>query len=61
MTPSQVLHGISLANLTLYAAAAPSYDDKPADDWDESIDANNPANFNAADTTDTTDENETYV
>lgn len=30
----------------MYTHAAPHYDDK-VDDWDDSIDANNPDNFNS--------------
>lgn len=47
-TPEYILHGISYKNLILYSSAAPSYGDtKDGDDeWDDSIDANNPDNFN---------------
>lgn len=30
----------------MYGFAAPSYDDKEQEEWDDSIDANNPDNFN---------------
>ena len=40
-----VLYDMSYANLLLYSAATPQYDDEK-DDWDDSIDANNPSNFN---------------
>lgn len=36
---------MSYANLIMYGHAAPYYDDVE-DDWDESLDANNPDNFN---------------
>ena len=45
----RALYDISYQNLLLYNAALPSYDDE--EDLDESIDANNPKNFN-----DTTEE-----
>lgn len=46
-TPDYILHGISYENLLLYSQASPSYDTdkKPEEEWDESIDANNPDNF----------------
>lgn len=37
---------MSYENLIMYTHAAPHYDDK-VDDWDDSIDANNPDNFNS--------------
>lgn len=43
-TPEYVLYEISYANLVLYTKATPYYDDEK-DDWDDSIDANNPDNF----------------
>ena len=47
MTTEQVLYDYSYANLTLYSAATPQFDDEqPAKDWDASLDANNPDNFN---------------
>lgn len=47
-TPEYILHGISYKNLILYSSAAPSYGDTKdgGDEWDDSIDANNPDNFN---------------
>lgn len=47
-TPEYILHGISYRNLILYSSAAPSYGDSKDgnDEWDDSIDANNPDNFN---------------
>lgn len=36
---------MSYENLLLYSAATPQYDDEK-DDWDKSIDANDPNNFN---------------
>lgn len=44
-TPDYILYGISHENLLLYTKATPYYDDEK-DDWDEALDANNPANFN---------------
>ena len=35
---------MSYENLLLYTAATPQYDDEK-DEWDDSIDANNPDNF----------------
>ena len=35
---------MSYQNLLMYSAATPHYDDAK-DDWDDSIDANNPMNF----------------
>jgi hypothetical protein len=43
-----VLYDISYANLIMYGAAVPSFDDEK-DDWDDSIDANNPDNFKNSD------------
>lgn len=43
-TPDYVLYEMSYENLLMYGYAAPSYDDEE-DDWDESLDANNPDNF----------------
>lgn len=46
-TPEYILHGISYENLILLSSAAPNYDIKDnSEEWDESIDANNPDNFN---------------
>lgn len=47
-TPEYVLYEISYANLIMYGAAVPSFDDEK-DDWDDSIDANNPDNFKNSD------------
>lgn len=44
MRPSEVLYDISYENLLLYSKATPCYDDVK-DDWDSTIDANNPDNF----------------
>lgn len=42
-----MLYDYSYANLTLYSAATPQFDDEqPAKEWDASLDANNPDNFN---------------
>ena len=43
-TPDYILYEISHANLVLYTRATPYYDDEK-NEWDESIDANNPNNF----------------
>lgn len=48
MKPEEVLYGISYENLLLYSKATPCYDDVK-DDWDSSIDANDPGNFNKTD------------
>ena len=45
VTPAYVLHEITYQNLIMYSLAAPHYDDIE-DEWDESLDANNPDNFN---------------
>lgn len=45
MKPSEVLYDVSYENLLLYSKATPCYDDVK-DDWDDSIDANDPGNFN---------------
>lgn len=44
-TPDYVLYEISHENLVLYTKAMPLYDDEK-DEWDDSLDANNPDNFN---------------
>lgn len=44
-TPEYVLYEMSYTNLIMYGASAPSYDDEE-EEWDESLDANNPDNFN---------------
>lgn len=52
-TPEYILHQISYENLVLYSSAAPSYDIKDKEEeWDDSIDANNPDNFNNSNDTD---------
>lgn len=48
MSPGEVLYDISYENLLLYSKATPCYDDAK-DDWDASIDANDPGNFNNKD------------
>lgn len=46
-TPEYILHGISYKNLILLNAAAPSYySGAKEEEWDDSVDANNPENFN---------------
>ena len=39
-----MLYEMSYQNLLMYSAATPHYDDEK-DEWDDSIDANNPDNF----------------
>ena len=48
VSPDYILYEISYENLLLYSAATPLYDDEKDEDdgWDESLDANNPDNFN---------------
>lgn len=46
-TPDYVLYEISYENLIMYGCAIPRYNDEK-DDWDPSIDANNPDNFNSS-------------
>lgn len=43
-TPEHVLYEMSYENLLLYSKATPCYDDEK-DEWDETLDANNPDNF----------------
>lgn len=46
--PEHVLYDMSYENATLYGYAAPYYDydkAKKEEEWDDSIDANNPENF----------------
>lgn len=46
-TPEYILHEISYANLLLYGKATPDYSikpDKKEREWDESLNADNPAN-----------------
>lgn len=45
-TPGNILYEMSYENLLMYSYAAPSYDDEGEEEWDESLDANNPDNFN---------------
>lgn len=47
-TPDYVLYEVSYENLLLYSAATPGYDDVKEEKnvWDDSLDANNPNNFN---------------
>lgn len=49
MTPHEVLYEMSYENLLLYSAATPHYDDE-RDEWDSSIDANDPKNFSSKET-----------
>ena len=44
VTPEYILYDISHENLVLYTKATPFYDDEK-DEWDDSLDANNPENF----------------
>lgn len=46
-TPDYILYEISYENLIMYGCAIPHHDDEK-DDWDPSIDANNPDNFNSS-------------
>lgn len=43
-----VLYDLSYYNMLMYGFATPSYSkkEKEEEQWDDSIDANNPANFN---------------
>lgn len=43
-TVDDVLYNISYDNLVMYSSATPQYDDEE-DNWDDSLDANNPENF----------------
>lgn len=43
VTPDYILHKMTWENLLMYGYATPVYD--ADDDWDESLDANNPKNF----------------
>ncbi len=49
-TPDYALYEMSYANVTLYSRATPTYEDikesKGKKKFDESLDANNPDNFN---------------
>lgn len=42
--PERILYEYSYANLLLYGAATPQYDDKE-DTWNPKLDANDPNNF----------------
>lgn len=48
LTINEVLYDMSYRNLILYSAAMPHVDDV-VDDWDESLDANDPRNCGGAD------------
>ena len=41
-----MLYDYSYANLSLYSAATPQFDDEQPPEWDAALDANNPDNFN---------------
>jgi hypothetical protein len=41
-TPDHVLYEMTYENLIMYGYATPVYDPDDKNDWDESIDANNP-------------------
>jgi len=45
MTRQEILYEVSWANLNLFSSAIPDYNTKKDDDFDDSIDANNPDNF----------------
>ena len=47
-TPDYVLYEMSYDNLIMYGCAVPHHDDVKEDDWDPSIDANNPDNFKSS-------------
>ena len=61
VTPDYILHDISYENLLLYSQASPSYSTNKTqeEEWDDSIDANNPENFKSK--TDNDDEEEEFV
>ena len=47
LTPDYILNELSYENLIMYGYSLPSYDTgSEAEEWDDSIDANNPDNFN---------------
>lgn len=47
LTPDYILNEISYENLIMYGYSLPSYDGvSEQEEWDDSIDANNPDNFN---------------
>lgn len=43
-SPDVVIYEMSFANLALYSAAMPRFDDKK-EEWDDKLDACNPENF----------------
>lgn len=46
VSPDYVLNEMSYENLIMYGNATPTYDsEKTEEKWDDSLDANNPANF----------------
>ena len=48
VSPDYVLNEMSYINVLMYGYATPRYDsrkDKKKEEWDDSIDANNPDNF----------------
>ena len=45
LTPKYILDELSYENLIMYGYSLPSYD-AASEEWDDSIDANNPDNFN---------------
>lgn len=45
VTQDYVLHSMTYENMIMYGFATPTYDLDDKDDWDESLDANNPDNF----------------
>lgn len=47
-TPDRIMYDYSYANLLLYSAATPQYDDED-NDWDTSKDANIPSNYKQID------------
>ena len=48
VSPDYILNDISYQNLIMYGCAAPHYDDVE-NEWDESLDANDPTNFSSND------------
>lgn len=56
VTPEYVLHNMTYQNVMLFSHATPTYESKKEDkkgnkngtqwEWDDSLDANNPDNFN---------------
>jgi hypothetical protein len=46
VSPDYVLNEMSYENLIMYGNATPTYDSERTEEkWDDSLDANNPANF----------------